>query len=127
MIARRKLFVFTAFGLFFGITSGWAQQPTSIPRLGYVSSAGGPAGTAKQLELVRQGLRELGYVEGKNIIIEYRTVEDLDRVPSILAELVQLKVDVIYVGSLTAIRAAKKAKSADPRQSTISRSWFDRA
>jgi putative tryptophan/tyrosine transport system substrate-binding protein len=91
-----------------------AQQPTSVFRLGYVSSAGGPRSTAKQLELVRQGLRELGYIEGKNLVIEYRPVENLDRLPSILAELVQMKVDVIYVGSLTAIRAAKQATTTIP-------------
>ncbi len=73
-----------------------------------------PRSTAKQLELVRQALRELGYIEGKNIIIEYRPVENLDRLPSILAELVQLKVDIIYVGSLTAIRAAKQATTTIP-------------
>jgi len=72
---RRKLWSFALAALVFGIGSAGAQQPTSIPRLGYVSSAGGPQSTAKQLELVRQGLRELGYIEGKNIVIEYRPVE----------------------------------------------------
>ena len=91
-----------------------AQQATSIPRLGYVSSAGGPQGTAKQLELMRQGLRELGYVEGKNIIIEYRPVQNLDHLPLIIAELVKMKIDVLYVGSLTAIRAAKQATTTIP-------------
>lgn len=86
----------------------------SIPRLGYVSSAGGPQSSAKQLELVLQGLRELGYIEGKNIIIEYRPVENLDTLPATLAELLQLKIDVLYVGSLTAIRAAKKATTTTP-------------
>ena len=109
MSVRRKLWSFALAALVFGIGSAGAQQPTSIPRLGYVSSAGGPQSTAKQLELVRQGLRELGYIEGKNIVIEYRPVENLDRLPSILSELIQLKIDVLYVGSLTAIRAAKQA------------------
>jgi putative tryptophan/tyrosine transport system substrate-binding protein len=110
----RKVYVLALAGLLLGVTSAGAQQPTSIPRLGYVSSAGGPRSTAKQLELVRQGLRDLGYIEGKNINIEYRSVENLDRLPSILAELLQLKVDIIYVGSLTAIRAAKQATTTIP-------------
>jgi putative ABC transport system substrate-binding protein len=101
-------------GLLFGVNPAMAQQATSIPRLGYVSSAGGPQGTAKQLELMRQGLRELGYVEGKNIIIEYRPVQNLDHLPPIIAELVKMKIDVLYVGSLTAIRAAKQATTTIP-------------
>ena len=114
MSARQKLWAFALAGLVFGITSAAAQQSTSIPRLGYVSSAGGTRSNAQQLELVRQGLRELGYIEGKNIVIEYRRVENLDRLPSILSELMQLKIDVLYVGSLTAIRAAKQATTTIP-------------
>jgi ABC-type uncharacterized transport system substrate-binding protein len=110
----RKPWDFALAALLFVISSAEAQQPTSIPRLGYVSSAGGPQNTAKQLELVRQGLRELGYIEGKNIFIEYRPVENLDLLPSILSELIQLRVNVLYVGSLTAIRAAKQATTTIP-------------
>jgi putative ABC transport system substrate-binding protein len=114
MSVRRKHWGFALAGLLFGITSAAGQQPTSIPRLGYVSSAGGSRSTAQKLELLRQGLRELGYIEGKNIVIEYRPVENLDRLPSTLAELVQLKINVLYVGSLTAIRAAKQATTTIP-------------
>lgn len=101
--------------LFAFCTTAGAQQSANIPRLGYVSTAGDSRNPARQLDLLRQGLRELGYIEGKNIIIEYRPVEgNLERLSQILAELVKLRVDVIYVGSLTGIRAAKQATKTIP-------------
>ena len=70
--------------------SAEAQQPTKIPRIGYLG--GTPARTGP----FRQGLRELGYVEGKNIVIEWRDLEgQADRQRAVVAELVRLKVDVI--------------------------------
>src|SRR5215468_12253886 len=83
-----------------------AQQPAKIPRIGYVSGTGDPSNPGPYVEALRQGLRALGYVEGKNIVIEYRGAEGkLDRVPGIVAELVQLKVDVLVLPSiLPAIR-----------------------
>jgi putative ABC transport system substrate-binding protein len=63
----------------------------------------------------RQGLRDLGYMEGKNILVEYRSAEGhLDRIPGLVAELVQLKVDVLVSGNGPAVRAAKEATSAIP-------------
>ena len=63
----------------------------------------------------RQGLRDLGYVEGSNISIEYRSLDgSLERLHTVLAELVQSKVDVLYVASLTGIRAAKQATKTIP-------------
>jgi putative tryptophan/tyrosine transport system substrate-binding protein len=92
-----------------------AQQSGTIPRVGYLSTAGESRNNAPQLELLRQGLRELGYVDGKNIAIEYRTLEgDLSQLSSVMAELVQLNVDVLYVASLTGIRAAKQATRTIP-------------
>jgi putative ABC transport system substrate-binding protein len=92
-----------------------AQSSGKIPRLGYLSTAGEPESTAPQLELLRQGLRELGYVDGKNIAIEYRTLQgDLSRLSNVTAELVQRNVDVLYVASLTGIRAAKLATKTLP-------------
>ncbi len=65
-------------------------------------------------EAFRQGLRELGYVEGKNIVIEYRYAEGkLDRLPALAAELVRLKVDIIVTAGPTPTRAAKEATDYD--------------
>ena len=91
-----------------------AQQPTKIPRIGYLTGASLSAISAR-IEAFRQGLRELGYVEGKNIVIEWRSAEGkLDRLPALAAELVRLKVDVIVTGGPTATRAAKEATATIP-------------
>ena len=67
-----------------------AQQPAKVPRIGYVSGTGDATNQGPYVEALRQGLRELGYVEGKNFTIEYRGAEGkLDRIPSIVQELVQ--------------------------------------
>jgi putative ABC transport system substrate-binding protein len=92
-----------------------AQQPARMPRIGYVSGTGDPAIQGPYVEALRQGLRDLGYVEGKNIIIEYRGAEaNLDRVPSFVREFVQLKVDIIVAPIPGAIRAAKEATNTIP-------------
>src|SRR5207342_3618377 len=78
-----------------------AQQPAKIPRIGYLSGNSLSAIVARA-EAFRQGLRELGYVEGKNIIIEWRSAEGKpDRLPALAAELARLKVDVIVSGGPT--------------------------
>src|SRR6266568_7711733 len=75
-----------------------AQQPTKVARIGYLAAASLSANEART-EAFRQGLREFGYVEGKNIFIEWRYAEgNLDRLPALAAELVRLKVDVIVTG-----------------------------
>src|SRR6266576_3155070 len=75
--------------------SAAAQQPAKIPRIGYISGTGTPTDPGPYVEAFRQGLRELGYVEGKNFAIEYRGARgNLDAVPGLVKELVQLKVDV---------------------------------
>jgi putative tryptophan/tyrosine transport system substrate-binding protein len=92
-----------------------AQQPTKIPRIGYVSGTGDPTTPGSRVELFRQGLRELGYIEGKNILVEYRYAEGkLDRAPALVAELLQLKVDVLVVTFLPASRAAREATKTIP-------------
>jgi putative tryptophan/tyrosine transport system substrate-binding protein len=92
-----------------------AQQPKKVPRIGYVSASGDPKTPGPNLEAFRQGLRDLGYIEGKNILVEFRYAEGkLDRIPGLVAELVQLNVDVLVVGVLTAFRAAKQATKTIP-------------
>ncbi len=94
--------------------SAEAQQPAKIPRLGYLTAPPFSALTA-QHEAFRQGLRELGYVEGKNIFIEWRSAEaKLDRLPELAAELVRLKVEVIVTAGPAPTRAAKGATSTIP-------------
>jgi len=92
-----------------------AQQTAKIPRIGYVSGTGNASNPGPNVEAFRQGLRDLGYVEGKNILIEYRYVEgNVDRIPSLVAELVQLKVDVLVSPNTPVIRAAKQATETIP-------------
>jgi putative ABC transport system substrate-binding protein len=88
-----------------------AQQTGRIPRIGWLAAGPSPALD----EAFRQALGELGYVEGKNIVIDYRSAETFDRLPSLAAELVRLKVDVIFAaaGAQTAL-AAKKATTTIP-------------
>jgi ABC-type uncharacterized transport system substrate-binding protein len=91
-----------------------AQQPAKIPRIGYLAAASLSA-ISNRTEAFRQGLRELGYVEGKNIVIEWRSGEGKeDRVPGLAAELVRLKVDIIVTGGGTSTRAAKEATVTIP-------------
>ena len=91
-----------------------AQQPTKIPRIGYLNTTS-PSAVAARTEAFRQGLRELGYEEGKNIVIEYRHAEEKpDRLPTLAAELVRLKVEVIVTTGPTVTRAAKEATSTIP-------------
>ena len=69
-----------------------AQQPAKVPRIGYLAGVS-PSVNSDRIEAFRQGLRDLGYVEGKNIVIEWRSWEGKqDRLPSLAAELVHLKV-----------------------------------
>jgi putative tryptophan/tyrosine transport system substrate-binding protein len=90
-----------------------AQQPAGIPRIG-ILSAGSASFQSVRVEAFRQRLRELGYVEGKNIVIDYRYAEGkLERLPDLVAELVRLKADVI-VTSGSAILPAKKASATIP-------------
>jgi ABC-type uncharacterized transport system substrate-binding protein len=91
-----------------------AQQPTRVPRIGFLVP-GSHSGFAARVEAFRHGLRELGYIEGKNIEIEYRWAEGkLDRLPELAAELVRINVDVIVTSGDAAIRAAKDKTSVIP-------------
>ena len=93
-------FIFTWFHL------AGAQQPAKVPRIGYVGV--GPENPNYAVFL--RGLRDLGYIEGKNILVEYRSMEgNRDRIPSLMAELVQLKVDILVSPNAPTILAAKQA------------------
>jgi putative ABC transport system substrate-binding protein len=103
----RILFLFTAF-------SAEAQQSTKIPRIGYLAATF-LSTRGVRLEMFRLGLRELGYVEGKTVIIDWRSAEgNFDRLTALAAELVHLKVDVTVSGGATTTRAAKKVTTTIP-------------
>jgi putative tryptophan/tyrosine transport system substrate-binding protein len=90
-----------------------AQQAKKIPRIGFLGTS--PSAIAGRIEAFRQGMRELGYVEGKNIVIEWRyTEEKPERMSELAAELVRLKVDIIITGGPPATRAAKEATNTIP-------------
>ena len=97
-----------------GATFSDAQQPKKVPRIGYLS--GSPLfSIAERNETFRQGLRELGYMEGKNILIEWRSAEGKsDRLTALATELVHLKVDIIVTAGPLVTRAAKEATVTIP-------------
>ena len=110
MIDTRLLFVVTLI-IFAAAFTTEAQQPVKVPRIGYLSASA----NAPRIEAFRQGLRELGYVEGKNIAIEWRSADGkLERLPALAAELVGLKVAVIVTGGGAPTRRAKEATSTIP-------------
>jgi putative ABC transport system substrate-binding protein len=90
-----------------------AQQAAKVPRIGWL--ANNPAASLHPPEAFRQGLRDLGYVEGRNVVIEYRNAEGKpERLPALAAELVALKVDVILAAIVLAALAAKQATKTIP-------------
>src|SRR5262249_52030730 len=95
----------------FGGAVATAQQPKKIPRLGYLSATSGTRPVSARSAAFRQGLRELGYVEGKNIVIEWIWA---DRLPALAAELVRLKVDVIVSSGSETTGYAKEATVTIP-------------
>jgi putative ABC transport system substrate-binding protein len=125
MLVRKNEFVFTPCAMRFALScfvalllalcsSAEAQQLGKVYRIGYLAAGSAPVASTR-VEAFRQGLRALGYVEGKDVVIEYRNAAGkLDRVPQNAAELVRLKVDVIVTAGPTDTRAAKEATSAIP-------------
>jgi putative ABC transport system substrate-binding protein len=93
-----------------------AQPSTKVYRIGWLSPGSTPPGPNPSVEAFQQGLRDLGYVEGQTLVIEYRYAEDnVERLPDLAAELVRLHVDVIVTGGSTpAALAAKQATSTIP-------------
>jgi len=111
---RRRDFV-TLIG---GIAVTWplaarAQQAVKVARVGYLGL--GPASAwSSRVEALRAGLRDLGWVEGKNIIIEFRWADGVQQLPEFAAELVRMKVDVIYAPSSTMVEPARQATKTIP-------------
>jgi putative ABC transport system substrate-binding protein len=111
---KRKITVLALSALLFVLcASAEAQQAAKVPRIGILSPLSSSADDL--LDAFRQGLRELGYVEGRNIVIEYRSAEGRnDRLPELAAELVRLKVDVLVTTGPAAVGAGKQATSTIP-------------
>ena len=94
--------------------SAEAQQPKKVPRIGYLGY-GSPSNIPARIEAFRQGLRELGYTEGKDFVIEFRGAEGkIETVPSIIADLIQFKVDILVLPIVSALRAAKQTTNTIP-------------
>jgi putative ABC transport system substrate-binding protein len=113
---KKKITFLTLCAMLFALCSAAeAQQPKKIPRIGYLSS-GDSATESVRSEAIRLALRELGYIEGQNIAIEYRYAEGKrDRYPELAGELVRLKVDVIVAaGGSVVIRPAMNATKTIP-------------
>jgi putative ABC transport system substrate-binding protein len=111
----RRMVVFVLFIAVLALTHlAHAQQAKKVPRIGFLATVS-PSTILARVEAFRQGLRELGYVEGKNIVIEYRYAEGkLDRLSELAAELVRLKVDVIVTAGPVPTRAAKEVTVTIP-------------
>jgi putative ABC transport system substrate-binding protein len=119
-VRSRNIISITLSAMLFALgSSAEAQQPKNVPRIGFLSAAS-PSANAARLEAFRQSLGELGYVEGKNLIIEYRFAAgdlerlDLERLDQFAAEIARLNVDVIVTAAPSPTRAAKKATSTIP-------------
>jgi putative ABC transport system substrate-binding protein len=114
-LMRKMVMGFTLSALLFALCfSVEAQQSGKVARIGYVSTTG-TAGSDLSFAALRQGLRDLGHIEGKNILFEYRGARGKPEViPGLVAELVQLKVDVLFCPNLPAIDAAKRATKTIP-------------
>ena len=113
-VVSKRIFSFALCAMLLAICfSAEAQQPTKIPRIGFVTTEGNSSGS--RVAAFRQGLRDLGYIEGKNILLELRYVEGKsERTPTLVAELVQLRVDLLVLETQPTIRAAKQATKTIP-------------
>jgi putative ABC transport system substrate-binding protein len=116
VIDRRTFIGTLAGGLLASPFTALAQQPTKLPRIGVLGNEDTPP-----WEGFRQGMRELGYVDSRNVTMEWRWSEGkTERLPALAIELVQLKVDIIVASGTQAIRAAKQATSTIPIVMTVS-------
>ena len=115
MIDGRLPFIVTVTLMIFAAAfTADAQQPKKVPRIGFLATVS-PSTISDRVDAFRQGLRELGYVEGKNIMIEWRYAEGkADRLPGLAAELVRLTVDLIVSAAPIPTRSAKQVTSTIP-------------
>jgi ABC transporter substrate binding protein len=118
IVRRAMKDIFRLIGIIVAVTAccaiADAQQPKKVPRIGYLSPLDS-ASESTRAEVIRLALRELGYIEGQNIAIEYRYAEGKrDRLPELAAELVRLKVDLIVAAGGTTTQAAKNATKTIP-------------
>ena len=115
-MTTRRAFIGTLAGGFLAAPLAASAQPAGkVYRIGYLSTGSASATYLRPLEAFRQGLRELGWVEGKNIVIEYRYAEGrIDRLPGLAEELVRLKVDIIVASPTPSALAARDASRTIP-------------
>lgn len=114
MNTRRKLIVAIGASAFAAPLGSFAQQPTKAARIGFLGPTSA-ANAKSRVEALRAGLRELGYVEGKNLAIDFRWADDnYQLLPQLAAELVRLKVDLIVTYGTPGTRAAKQATTTIP-------------
>ena len=110
-VDRRRFMLTSMAGALVGPLGGEAQQAGTIPRIGYLS---GSSQTPND-DAFRQGMRELGYLDGRNVTIEYRFADGkYEQLPSLASELVRMKVAVVVVATTPAIRAAQQATQTIP-------------
>jgi len=110
---KKIVWLFTLL-LLAAVTLAEAQQPKKVPRIGFLSAASASA-VAGRLDAFRQGLTELGYIEGKNIVVEYRYADGkADRLPALAAELVGAELDLIVAATTPGVLAVKKASATVP-------------
>ena len=115
MIHRRGFIYSLGAGLLAAPRAAGAQPAGKVYRIGYLSTGSGSATYLRPLEALRQGLRELGWFEGQNIVFEYRWAEGrIDRLPGLAEELVRLKVDVILASPTPSALAARDASRTIP-------------
>ncbi|MGZ8453369.1 MAG: ABC transporter substrate-binding protein [Candidatus Binatia bacterium] len=111
---RQIIFSFLAIVFLATVSFAEAQQPTKVHRIGFLAS-GFPSGTSSSLEVLRKSLGELGYVEGRDVAIEFRWAEGRqNRLPGLANELVRIKVEVILASGMSAVLAAKNATKIIP-------------
>src|SRR5438552_8614040 len=110
---RRELLAFGGTALFAWPLVARAQEQPKIARLGYLGF-GTPAASANRVEALREGLRDLGYVEGKNLVIEFRWSGTVEQMHEAAADLARMKVDVIFSTSSTETEPARRATRTIP-------------